>query len=86
MIWVHEYRSLLTSYRFTVPRPLACWSYANVTGAQYWERKKLENARHGRRLSEPLSLGEWILGVRRINILHSSLRYMLGEVLNIVLC
>ena len=30
---------------------------------QYWELKKLENARAGRRLGEQLSMGEWILGV-----------------------
>lgn len=33
---------------------------------QYWERKKLENALHGRRLkNEQQSMGEWILGVRK---------------------
>lgn len=48
---------------------------------QYWERKKLENARHGRRLGEPLSMGEWILRVRRINIVYiRAFRYLfLGE-------
>ena len=35
---------------------------------QYWEAKKLENARHDRRLGESISMGEWILGVRRINL------------------
>lgn len=33
--------------------------------AQYWERKQLESARYGRRLGEPLNMGEWILGVRK---------------------
>lgn len=33
---------------------------------QYWERKKLENALHGRRLkNEQQTMGEWILGVSR---------------------
>ncbi|CAM9227573.1 unnamed protein product [Ectocarpus sp. 13 AM-2016] len=44
-------------------------SAANLPGAcrsfgfeKYWERKKLENARAGRRLRTPPSMGEWILG------------------------
>ncbi|CAM9659945.1 unnamed protein product [Scytosiphon promiscuus] len=44
-------------------------SAANLPGAcrsfgfeKYWERKQLENARHGRRLGEALNMGEWILG------------------------
>jgi len=31
---------------------------------QYWERKTLEHALTGRRLHEPVGMGEWILGVR----------------------
>lgn len=58
-----------------------------TSSLQYWERKKLENAQHGRRLREAPSMGEWILGVRRINILRIVVsRYLLGEALNIVLC
>eukprot|EP00903_Cladosiphon_okamuranus_P012010 g11277.t1 len=44
-------------------------SAANLPGAcrsfgfeKYWERKKLESARHGRRLGEQVSMSEWILG------------------------
>ncbi|CAM9909083.1 unnamed protein product, partial [Ectocarpus sp. 6 AP-2014] len=44
-------------------------SAANLPGAcrsfgfeKYWERKRLENARHGRRLSTTMGMGEWILG------------------------
>lgn len=33
------------------------------TTSQYWERKKLESSRRGRRLSVSVSMGEWILGV-----------------------
>lgn len=37
---------------------------------QYWERKQLESALHGRRLqSKQQSMGEWILGVRGERIL-----------------
>ena len=36
-----------------------------LTTLQYWERKKLETtARRGRRLSESMTMGEWILAVR----------------------
>lgn len=34
---------------------------------KYWERKKLENERHGRRLGEPQGMGEWVLGVSTIH-------------------
>ncbi|CAN0121343.1 unnamed protein product [Scytosiphon promiscuus] len=44
-------------------------SAANLPGAcrsfgfeKYWERKKLEQAHRSRRLGEPMSMGEWILG------------------------
>ena len=41
--------------------PGACRSFGFE---EYWERKKLENARHGRRLqSRQQSMAEWILGV-----------------------
>lgn len=75
-------------HRCTVPQTLKCWPHANIIAAQYWERKKLENARHGRRLGEPMSMGELILGVRRINIfcIRTSRYYALGGALNAILC
>ncbi|CAM9849933.1 unnamed protein product, partial [Ectocarpus fasciculatus] len=39
--------------------PGACRSFGFE---KYWERKRLENARHGRRLSTTVGMGEWILG------------------------
>eukprot|EP00903_Cladosiphon_okamuranus_P011805 g11093.t1 len=39
--------------------PGACRSFGFE---KYWERKKLENADHGRRLSVAPTMGEWVLG------------------------
>ncbi len=36
--------------------------------SQYWDRKRLESARHGRRLGEALSMSEWVLDVREFDI------------------
>ena len=67
-----EYDSL--SVIVVVPHVWIAHLMQTRTAAQYWERKQLENATHGRRLlSEPLSMGEWILGVRRISLQEEGL-------------
>lgn len=56
------------------PLTLSLWLRSSPTdlawlrfASQYWDRKRLESARHGRRLGETLSMSEWVLDVSLVS-------------------
>ncbi|CAM9763993.1 unnamed protein product, partial [Hapterophycus canaliculatus] len=44
---------------------------------KYWERKQLENSRHGRRLGEPQSMAEWVLGDPTATNMDECIQYVM---------